>query len=94
MFQKRPTARAPTRSRSTAVALAFLIGGTGAHKFYLGQIKTGICYAVFAWTLIPTLLAWRDGAKLTRTTQHDFDRVHNPHLIEPAPRRRFLTFRK
>jgi TM2 domain-containing membrane protein YozV len=40
------------------VLLAFLLGGIGAHHFYLGNIPAGIAYIVFCWTFIPMILAF------------------------------------
>lgn len=34
------------KSRSTAILLAFLLGGFGAHLFYLGETKRGFVYLV------------------------------------------------
>jgi TM2 domain-containing membrane protein YozV len=45
------------KARSTALLLTFFLGGLGAHRFYLGQPGLGILYAVFVWTLIPTLIS-------------------------------------
>ncbi len=39
------------------VLIAILLGGYGGHKFYLGQIKIGLLYLAFFWTLIPLLIA-------------------------------------
>lgn len=47
-----------SKSRATAAILAFLLGGLGAHKFYLGQIAAGILYLLFFWTLIPGIIAF------------------------------------
>lgn len=38
--------------------LAFFLGGIGAHKFYAGKIGTGILYLIFAWTFIPSIIAF------------------------------------
>lgn len=45
------------KNRNVAILLAFFLGGLGGHKFYLGQPGRGILYALFCWTLIPSLLA-------------------------------------
>lgn len=37
--------------------LAFLLGGIGIHKFYLGEIGKGVLYLIFAWTFVPSILA-------------------------------------
>jgi len=47
-----------SKSRTTAALLAFLLGGIGAHKFYLGQTGAGIVYIVFCWTFIPAFIAF------------------------------------
>jgi TM2 domain-containing membrane protein YozV len=44
-------------SKPTLLALTFLLGGFGAHKFYLGKHWQGTLYLVFFWTLIPSLIA-------------------------------------
>lgn len=49
-----------TKSKTTAAILAFLLGGLGIHKFYLGQTLQGILYLVFCWTWIPLILSLID----------------------------------
>lgn len=46
-----------TKSKTTAIVLALLLGGLGAHKFYLGQTLQGVLYLVFCWTFIPLVLS-------------------------------------
>ena len=46
-----------TKSKTTAIVLALLLGGLGAHKFYLGQTLQGILYLVFCWTFIPLIVS-------------------------------------
>jgi TM2 domain-containing membrane protein YozV len=46
-----------SRNPSTALVLALLLGGAGAHRFYLRQWGWGIAYIVFAWTFIPLVVA-------------------------------------
>ena len=43
---------------STAVWLALLLGGWGAHKFYTGKMGMGILYIVFSWTFIPAIVSF------------------------------------
>ena len=45
------------KSIPTSIVLSALLGGLGAHRFYLGEIGLGITYAVFCWTFIPAFLA-------------------------------------
>lgn len=42
------------KSKPTAVALALLLGGFGAHRFYLGNAWVGVIYLVFALGLALT----------------------------------------
>ncbi|MEY4255600.1 MAG: hypothetical protein RLZZ141_827 [Pseudomonadota bacterium] len=46
------------KSRVIAIVLALLVGGIGAHKFYLGRIGQGILYLLFFWTIIPAIIAF------------------------------------
>lgn len=56
-----PTAPVGTKSRGVAVALAWLLGGLGAHKFYLGSPLWGVLYLLFCWTFIPSIIAFFEG---------------------------------
>jgi len=38
-----------------------LLGGLGAHKFYLGRTTQGVLYLLFCWTFIPFLLGIMEG---------------------------------
>lgn len=49
------------RSRGTAAFLAIVLGGIGAHKFYLGKPGWGIAYFLFSWTFIPACLGFLEG---------------------------------
>lgn len=51
----------PTKSRITAGILAILLGGIGAHKFYLGRGGMGILYLIFCWTWIPSIIGFIEG---------------------------------
>ena len=45
------------KSRGVAIVLALLLGGIGAHKFYLGRAGWGLLYLLFFWTFIPAIIA-------------------------------------
>jgi TM2 domain-containing membrane protein YozV len=49
------------RSKIAAGVFALLLGGFGAHKFYLGKAGQGILYLVFFWTFIPAFIALIEG---------------------------------
>jgi TM2 domain-containing membrane protein YozV len=44
-----------------AIFLALLLGGVGAHKFYLGQTGWGVLYLLFCWTFIPAIVGLIEG---------------------------------
>jgi TM2 domain-containing membrane protein YozV len=46
------------RNRIVAAILAFLLGGIGVHRFYLGDRRTGLIYLLFFWTYIPTFISF------------------------------------
>ena len=60
---------ASDKSRTTAIVLAFLLGGIGAHKFYLGSIGWGVVYLIFSWSFVPMIVAAIEG--LIYLTQND-----------------------
>lgn len=45
------------RNRVVAFLLTLFLGGFGAHRYYLGEIKIGILYTLFVWTAIPAVVA-------------------------------------
>lgn len=63
---------APPKSKTAAVVLALLLGGLGAHKFYLGQLGMGILYLVFCWTFIPSIVAFIEAIVYACTSDADF----------------------
>lgn len=46
-----------SRNPSTALILCLLLGGAGAHRFYLKQWGLGAAYLLFMWTFIPVCIA-------------------------------------
>lgn len=49
------------RNRILAALFAMLLGGAGVHKFYLGDVKMGIVYLLFIWTMIPAIVGFIEG---------------------------------
>lgn len=45
------------RRRMTAAWLALVLGGLGAHRFYLGQTAFGLFYLALCWTFVPAIIA-------------------------------------
>ena len=74
-----PTENPPvysTKSKTTAGLLAILLGGLGAHKFYLGKTGMGILYLVFCWTYIPGIIGLVEGIIYLTKSDADFHRDH------------------
>lgn len=63
--------------RNIAGVLAFFFGGFGIHKFYLNQPGKGLLYFFFAWTLIPSIIAFCSAMKFFFFMKDDeFDRLY------------------
>ena len=60
------------RNRTTAALFALLLGGLGAHKFYLGQSGLGVLYLLFCWTFVPAVVALIEGIMLLSMSDQDF----------------------
>lgn len=73
------------KSKSTAGILALLLGGLGAHKFYLGRPVQGLVYLVFFWTFIPALLALIEGIMYLCMSDQSFNAKYNAGLVAYAP---------
>lgn len=65
------------KDKTTATLLAFLLGGLGAHKFYLGQTGMGIVYLLFCWTFIPSVIAFVEFLSLAFMSRDEFNRRYN-----------------
>ncbi|MEH6954801.1 NINE protein [Neobacillus drentensis] len=66
-----------TKSKTTAGILGILLGGIGAHKFYLGRPGIGILYLLFCWTYIPTIVGFIEGILYLVASPDDFARKHD-----------------
>ena len=69
----------PVKSRAVAAVLAALLGGIGAHKFYLGKWGWGLLYLAFCWTYVPSVLALIDFVLLICRSEEDF--MQRYHVI-------------
>lgn len=61
------------RRRAAAVALALLLGGLGAHWFYLGERRRALAYALGFIFFVPVLLAYRDAVRWLLMDRRGFD---------------------
>lgn len=60
------------KNKVTAALLAILLGGIGAHKFYLQKIGVGVVYLLFSWTGIPLIIGIIEGLMLLGMKDEDF----------------------
>ncbi|MEG3849934.1 NINE protein [Microcoleus sp. herbarium19] len=70
------------KDKTAAVVLAFVLGGFGVHKFYLGNNLAGILYLLFSWTLIPSLIAFFDFLGLLLMSEQAFQAQYNPGMLQ------------
>ncbi|MCH5175977.1 MAG: NINE protein [Prevotellaceae bacterium] len=73
---QQPAAPTTTKSKVTAGLLAILLGGLGAHHFYLGHIGKGILYLLFCWTYIPSIAGLIEGIIYLTESEADFAKKH------------------
>ena len=62
----------PIKSKVAAGLLGILLGGIGAHKFYLGKIGMGILYLLFVWTGVPAVLGLIEGIIILCSNDENF----------------------
>ena len=62
------------RSRVTAALLAIFLGGFGAHKFYMGNARSGVIYLLLLLTFLPTLISIVEGIIYLRDSDEDFEK--------------------
>lgn len=72
------------KDKNVAAILAFFFGGVGAHKFYLGQIGSGILYLAFCWTFIPAIISFVEFIILAVMDRDEFNRRFNGHNVLPG----------
>jgi TM2 domain-containing membrane protein YozV len=61
-------------NRSIAIALAWLLGGIGVHKFYLRKPNDGLFALLFCWTFIPAIFAIVEGFQYLSMDDESFVR--------------------
>lgn len=71
----------PIKSKTTAGILAILLGGLGAHKFYLGKPLQGLLYLIFIWTCIPAILGLIEGIIYLTKSDYEFAQKYGGRAI-------------
>ncbi|HEY1073416.1 TM2 domain-containing protein [Brevundimonas sp.] len=69
-------AAAGSKSKIAAVLFALLLGGLGAHKFYLGRPVWGVLYILFCWTFIPSVVSLIEGIVYATMSDAAFTRKY------------------
>ncbi len=64
------------KDRTSAAILALLLGGIGAHHFYLGNTIRGVLYLLFVWTLIPPLIGFIEGIIYLTKSDQEFEQQY------------------
>lgn len=70
------TSGGSTKDKNTAGILALLLGGLGAHHFYLGNTGRGIIYIVFVWTFIPAIVGLVEGILYLTKSEEEFQQKY------------------
>lgn len=73
------------KSKVVAGVLGILLGGWGAHKFYLGKIGSGILYILFCWTGIPSIVGLIEGIMYLVADDKTFNAKYCKAAAEQAP---------
>ncbi|WP_129596654.1 NINE protein [Methanohalophilus profundi] len=71
--QKKSSSLHGEKNKIVAALLAILLGGIGAHKFYLGKIVEGLLYLCLCWTFIPALVGLIEGLIYLSKSDEDFE---------------------
>jgi TM2 domain-containing membrane protein YozV len=74
------------KDKNIAAIMAFFFGWMGAHKFYLGQIGSGVVYLAFSWTAIPLFVSFIEFIILALMDKDEFHRRYNgSHTLASGP---------
>lgn len=69
------------RNRTSAAIFALLLGGVGAHKFYLGRVGQGFLYLMFFWTFIPAFIGFIEGIIFLTMSDAEFNAKYNQGMM-------------
>ena len=65
------------KKKSTAGILGILLGGIGAHKFYIGSWGWGLIYLLFVWTYVPAIIGLIEGIIYLTMDEAQFEIKYN-----------------
>lgn len=73
-------------NKAVATLLAAVLGGVGAHRFYLGQWKTGLAMLLLCWTFLPALVGVVDALRYLFMSDLEFAERYDGAAALPPPR--------
>lgn len=76
---------APLKTQTIAALWCGFLGSLGAHRFYLREKTSGIFYALFFWTGIPSLISWFEFITIAFTKPDEWAKKYNNGISTPAP---------
>ena len=84
------------KDKNVAGLFAVFLGAFGVHRFYLGQIKLGVLYAMLCFTGISAIIGVIDAIVFFKMSPEEFDRKYNQaNNYEQIPRdRKYIDHRK
>lgn len=65
------------RTKKTAMLLAFLTGFAGGHRFYLGEMGSGLIYLLLSWTTLPFVISIFEGLNYWQMSRVTFNLQYN-----------------
>ena len=71
-----PTADEGRNERVVAGVLALFLGWAGVHKFYQGNTKMGVMYALIFWTAAPLIVSVVEGIIMLTTTDEAYEQKY------------------
>lgn len=66
----------PLKSRSLTIFLSLILGGLGAHKFYVDKPGVGLLYLLFCWTFIPSIFGFIEAIQYLWMTEEVFQQKY------------------
>lgn len=73
------------RDRKTAAIFAFMLGGLGAHWFYLGRQARGVICVIFVWTFIPLIVGLIRGTQFLMMSDKEFQKEYGNGITINEP---------
>lgn len=69
------------KQKRTAMILAAVLGGFGAHKFYLGARLPAILYLLLSWTGVPSIIGWFEAINYSQMSRVTFNLTYNVEQV-------------